>query len=74
MFLRCFLYSLLVNLLLLANLEERFTYGELDCFLGVGDNVLEEDDLIDKAVRNVFALFWEAAVLKTKDILSCFQK
>ena len=47
LFLRCFLYLLLVNLLLLASLEERSTCGELGCFLGVGDgNDLEKDILM----------------------------
>jgi len=49
---------LLVNLPLLANLEERFTYRELDCFLEAGDrDGLEGDDLPNKATRDVFALF-----------------
>ena len=49
---------LLVNLLLLASLEKRSTYGELDCFLGIEnkDN-LEENVLADEAARDGFALF-----------------
>jgi len=53
-------------------LEERSTCGELYCFLGVGDNTLEGDDLADEAARDVFALFWEAIVLLAKEVLSCF--
>jgi len=47
---------LLVNLLFLANLEERSIYGELDCFLGAGDDTLKGDDLIDEAIRDLFTL------------------
>jgi len=43
---------------LLASLEERFTYGKLDCFLGAGDrDDLEEDVLVDEATKDKFALF-----------------
>ena len=72
MFSRYFLYLLLVNLLLLASLEERSTYRELDCFLQVGDDSLEKDNLADKATRNIFALFWEATVLLAVEVLLCF--
>jgi len=34
--------------------------------------MLEEDALIDEAVKNVFALFWEAIVLPVEKALSCF--
>ena len=73
MFLRYFLYLLLVNLLLLASLEERSTHRELDCFLKVenGDG-LEGDDLVDEATRNRFALFWEAIALPVEEALSYF--
>ena len=58
LFSRCFLYLLLVNLLLLASLEERFTHGELDCFLKVGNgNDLDRDDLVDKVTGDRFVLF-----------------
>ena len=51
----------LVNLLLLASLEERSTRRVLGCFLRVGDkNDLEEELLADEAARDEFALFWEA--------------
>ena len=48
---------LLVNLLLLVSLEEKFTYKELDCFLEVGGNILDRDDLVDIVARNRFVLF-----------------
>ena len=58
MFLRYFLYLLLFNLLLLASLKERSTCRELDCFLEIEDgDSLEGDDLVDKAIRDRFALF-----------------
>ena len=58
MFLKHFLYSLLVNLLLLASLEKRSTHRELGYFLGAGDKGdLEEELLVDEATRNEFALF-----------------
>ena len=61
LFSRCCLRSSLVNLLLLASLEERSTYGVLGCFLGAGDgDGLEEVFLVDKAAGDGFALFWEA--------------
>jgi len=50
------LYLLLVNLLLLANLKERSTYRELDCFLEAGDNTLEEEYLVNEVTRDIFAL------------------
>ena len=75
MFLRCFLYSSLVNLPLLASLEERFTYRVLGCFLGVGDgDDLEEGFLADRAARGVFALFWEAIVELEIEAFPCFQE
>ena len=72
MFPRCFLHSLLVNLLLLASLEERSTYGELDCFLEVGDDSLNRDDLVNETTRNVFALFWKTTELPVKKALPYF--
>ena len=48
----------LVNLLLLASLEIKFTYEELDCFLEAEDgDDLEEDILVDEATRDGFTLF-----------------
>ena len=61
MFSRHFLLSSLVNLPLLASLEERSTYGVLGYFLGAGDrDDLEEEFLVDEATGAEFALFWEA--------------
>ena len=61
MFLRCFLYSSLVNLPLLASLEERSICRELDYFLEVRDrDSFEKKVLADKAAEDEFALFWEA--------------
>jgi len=51
---------LLVNLLLLASLEERSIYRELDCFLGMEDrDGLKDDVLVDEATGDRFALFLE---------------
>ena len=72
MFLSCFLYLLLVNLPLLASLEERSTYRELNCFLGVVNNNLDRDNLVDEAIENRFVLFWEAIALLVVEALSCF--
>ena len=73
MFSRRFLHSSLVNLLLLASLEERSTYGLLDYFLGVGDrDDLEKEFLADKATRDVFALFWEAMMVPEVKVFPCF--
>jgi len=75
LFLRHFLCLSLVNLLLLASLEERSICRELDCFLGAGDrDNLERDDLVDKATSDVFALFWKAVTLPVEKVLPCFQK
>ena len=69
------MYLSLVNLPLLASLEKRSTCEELDYFLGIRDkNGLEEDNLANKAIRNRFALFWEAVALLAEEVLSCFQK
>ena len=66
------IYSSPVNLLLLASLEERSTCRELDCFLGVENNMLEGDNLVDKAARSVFVLFLEAITLLAEETLPCF--
>ena len=64
---------LLVNLLLLASLEERSTCGELGCFLGVEDgNDLEKDILTDEAAKDGFALFWEAMAGLEVEFFPCF--
>jgi len=60
---------------LLASLEEKFTHGEFDCFLGARDgDGLEGDDLVDEATGDVFALFWEAVALPVEEAFSCFQE
>jgi len=35
---------------------------------------LERDDLVDKATRDVFALFWKAVTLPVEEVLPCFQE
>ena len=72
LFLRYFLYLSLVNLLLLANLEKRSTYGELDCFLGAGKNMLEGNGLVNKATRDIFVLLQKAMILPSKKALPYF--
>ena len=65
--------SLLVNLPLLASLEERSTRRVLGCFLGVGDrDGLEKVFLADEAARDGFALFWEAMTELEVETFSCF--
>ena len=73
MFSRRFLHSSLVNLPLLASLEERSTCGVLGCFLGAenGDD-LEEEFLVDEAVRDRFVLFWEAVAVPEVETFSYF--
>ena len=41
---------------MLANLEEKYTHRKLNCFLGVVGDILEENDLVDKATKDIFAL------------------
>jgi len=67
--------SLLVNLPLLASLEERSTRRVLGCFLGAenGDG-LEEGFLVDEAAGDGFALLWEAVTEPEVEALPCFQK
>ena len=73
LFSRCFLRSSLVNLPLLASLEERSTRGVLGCFLGAGDgDDLEEGFLVDEAVRDGFALFWKAMAGPEVKAFPCF--
>ena len=72
MFSRCFLHLLLVNLLLLASLEERFTYRVLGYFLGVGDGDDFKKVLADKTTRDMFTLFWKTAVGLKVEAFSCF--
>ena len=73
MFSRCFLHSSLVNLPLLASLEERFTHRVLGCFLRVGDeDNLEKGFLVDEAARDEVALFWGAMVVLEIEVFPCF--
>ena len=56
LFSKCFLHLSLVNLPLLASLEERFIHRVLGCFLGVEDgDDLEEGFLADKATGDDFS-------------------
>jgi len=58
---------------LLASLEKKSTYKELDCFLRVWNrDSLERGDLVDKAIGDGLALFWEATTLPAKEALPCF--
>ena len=73
MFSRCFLRLSLVNLLLLASLEERSTHEVLGCFLGGGDgDNLEEEFLVNEATRDEFALFWGAVAEPEIEAFPCF--
>jgi len=63
---------LLINLLLLANLKKKSIHEKLDCFLKVENNILKEDNLVDEAARDIFALFWKATPLLVEKALSCF--
>ena len=75
MFLRHFLHLSLVNLLLLASLEERSTCGVLGYFLGVGDrDDLEKEFLANRVARGVFVLFWKAIAELEVEAFPCFQK
>ena len=75
LFLRHFLCLSLVNLPLLASLEERSTHRVLGCFLGAenGDN-LGEKFLVDEVARAKFALFWEAVAGPEVEAFPCFWK
>ena len=73
MFSRHFLYLSLVNLPLLASLEERSIHGELDYFLERGDrDDLEEEILVDETTRDRFTLFWKAVAESEVKAFSCF--
>ena len=64
---RHFLHSSLVNLPLLASLEERSTHRVLDCFLGAGnEDDLKKEFLVDETTRDVLALFWEAVAVRNR--------
>ena len=69
------MYSSLVNLPLLASLEERSTHGVLGYFLRVGDgDDLEEEFLADETAGDGFALFWVAMAGPEVEAFPCFQK
>jgi len=69
------LRSSLVNLPLLASLEERSTRGMLGCFLGaVNEDDFEEGFLVDGATRGIFALFWEAMAEPEVEAFPCFRE
>ena len=75
LFSRCFLHLSLVNLLLLASLEERSIHKELNCFLRAENkDGLEKDVLVDEAIGNGFALFWEAVAGPEVKAFPYFQK
>ena len=74
LFLRCFLYLLLVNLPLLASLEERSTHRVLSCFLGAGDRDNFKEVLADETARDRFALFCEAVAKLEVEAFPCFQE
>jgi len=57
---------------LLASLEERSTHGVLGCFLEARDRDDLEEVLADKATRDVFALFWKAAIGLEVEAFPCF--
>ena len=72
---RCFLHLLLVNLPLLASLEERSTCRVLGCFLGARDgDDLEKEFLVDEATKDGFALFWGVVAVPEVKVFSCFQE
>ena len=75
LFSRCFLHLSLVNLPLLASLEERSTCGVLGCFLIAGDgDDLEEEFLVDGVTGAEFALFWEAMAGPKVEAFPCFRE
>jgi len=60
---------------LTASFEKRFTYKKLDYFLIVENkelDVLEGDNLVYEAAKNIFDLFRRPMVLLTEEVLSCF--
>jgi len=66
---------LLVNLPLLASLEERSIHRVLGCFLEAGDeDDLEGKFLVDEATRGVFALLWKAVTELEVEAFPCFQE
>jgi len=58
---------------LLDSLKERSTHRELGFFLGAGDrDDFKKEVLVNKAARNRFALFQEAAAEPEVKAFSCF--
>ena len=60
---------------LTVSFEKRFTYKKLDYFLIVENkelDVLEGDNLVYEAAKNIFDLFRRPIVLLTEEVLSCF--
>ena len=75
LFLRHFLCSSLINLPLLASLEERSTHRELGCFLRAGDkNDFEEEILVNETTRDRFALFQKTTTRSEVEVFSYFQE
>jgi len=66
------LYLSPVNLPLLTSLKERSTHEKLGCFFRAGDGDVLEDDLVDKATRDVFDLLWKAMALLAVEAFPCF--
>ena len=59
-----------------AAAEALWPLGEtVVCFLGVGDgDSFKEGFLVDEAVRDGFALFWEAVIEPEVEAFPCFQE
>ena len=74
MFSKCFLHLSLVNLLLLASLEEKSTHEVLVYFLGAGDGDDSEEVLANEAAGDGFVLFWEAMAGLEVEAFPYFQK
>ena len=73
--LRHFLHLLLVNLPLLASLEKKLTYKELNCFFRVEDkDSLERGNLVDKATGYIFTLLQRAIILPAVKAFPYFWK
>jgi len=53
-------------------LEERSTHEVLGCFLRAGDRDNFKEVLANEAIRDVFALFWEAIVELEIEAFLCF--
>jgi len=62
----------LVNLLLLASLEEKSTHEVLVYFLEAGDGDDSEKVLANEAAEDGFALFWKAIAGLEVEAFPCF--